>query len=97
LTYRLSQKAGEDIRNLYVFGVQTFGVDHAERYYAGLFDAFEFLAHFPLAARLRPELRGETRAHPYQSHLIFYRQDGADVFIQRVRHSSEDWGTHETL
>ena len=91
MSYRLSQKAEEDIRNLYVFGVRTFGVDHAERYFSGLFETFEFLANFPLAARLRPELRGETRAHPYQSHLIFYRQDGADIFIQRVRHSSEDW------
>lgn len=73
MTYRLSQKADDDIRHLYVFGVQTFGVDHAERDYAGLFKAFEFLAHFPLAARLWPELRDETCAHPYQSHLIFYR------------------------
>ncbi len=97
MTYRLSQKADDDIRNLYVFGVQTFGVDHDERYYRGLFEAFEFLAHFALAARLRPELRGETRAHPYQSHLIFYRQDGADVFIQRVRHFGEDWKTNETF
>ena len=92
MTYRLSQKAEADIRKLYVFGVKNFGVNHAERYFSGLFEAFEFLANFPLAARLRPELRGETRAHPYQSHLIFYRQDGTDIFIQRVRHSNEDWG-----
>lgn len=97
MSYRLSQKADADIRNLYVFGVQTFGVDHAERYFSGLFEAFEFLANFPLAARLRPELRGETRAHPYQSHLIFYRHDGADIFVQRVRHSKEDWVSDDTL
>ena len=58
MTYRLSRKADDDIPNLYGFGVQTFGVDHAERYYAGLFDAYEFLAHFPLAARFWPELIG---------------------------------------
>ena len=91
MTYRLSRKAEDDIRAIYVFGAQTFGVDQAERYFAGLFETFEFLAQFPKAARLRTELRHDTRAHPFQSHLIFYREDGADVFIQRIRHASEDW------
>ena len=93
MTYRLSCKAEDDIRNIYVFGAQTFGVDQAERYFAGLVEAFEFLAQFPKAARLRDELRHETRAHPFQSHLIFYRMDGADIFIQRIRHDREDWGS----
>lgn len=73
MTYRLSRKAEDDIRNIYVFGARTFGVDQAERYFAGLFETFDFLAQFPLAARLRTELSHETRAHPFQSHLIFYR------------------------
>lgn len=92
MTYRLSQKAEDDIRSIYLFGVEAFGVNHAERYFAGLFEAFDFLAQFPFAAPLRTELRHQTRAHPFQSHLIFYRLDGEDVFIQRIRHSSEDWG-----
>ena len=87
----------DDIRHLYIFGVQTFGVDHAELYYGGLFEAYEFLARFALVVRLWPELRDETCAHPYKSHLIFYGSDGANVFIQTVRHFGENWKTNETF
>lgn len=91
VTYRFSRKAAEDIDNIYVVGVQAFGVQQVERYFAGLIEALEFLSAYPRAARARPELGPHTRAHPYRAHLIFYRLDGADVFIQRIRHGSEDW------
>jgi toxin ParE1/3/4 len=43
------------------------------------------------AAPERAELGHSSRVHPYRSHIIFYRLDGADTFIQRIRHGSEDW------
>ena len=89
--YRLSRAAEDDIQNIYVFSADRFGADQAERYFAGLFETFEFLARFPEAARLRTELSHSARVHPYKSHIIIYRLDGDDVFIQRVRHGSEDW------
>jgi toxin ParE1/3/4 len=91
VTYRFSRKADEDLENLYITGAREFGVAQAERYYTGLVEALEFLASYPRAARARPELGPETRGHPYKAHMIFYRPDGADIFIQRIRHGSEDW------
>ncbi len=91
MTYKLSRKAEEDIIQIYVSGVALFGVDQAERYHEGLERAFDFLADFPLAAPERTELKPSSRAHPYKSHIILYRTDGSDIFIQRVRHASEDW------
>ena len=91
VTYKLSRKAAEDLENLYVAGAVAFGVDQAERYFSGLIEALEFLADYPLAARARPELGPATRGHPYKSHMIFYRPDGPDVLVQRIRHGSEDW------
>lgn len=91
MTYRLSRKAEEDILQIYVTGVGLFGVDQAERYYAGLEQAFLFLAQFPYAAPQRTELSRSSRMHPYKSHLIVYRLDGRNIVIQRVRHGQEDW------
>ena len=68
-----------------------FGVDQAERYHQGLEQVFDFLANFPFAAAERPELKGSPRIHPFKSHIVIYRLDGPDIFIQRVRHASEDW------
>lgn len=91
MTYKLSRKAAEDLENLYVTGAREFGVAQAERYFSGLIEALEFLARYPLAARARPELGPATRGHPHKAHIIFYRPDGADIFVQRIRHGGEDW------
>ena len=43
MAYRLSGKAEEDIIQIYVTGVEMFGVDQAERYHEGLERTFELL------------------------------------------------------
>jgi len=91
MAYRLSRKAEEDILDIYLIGAGAFGEDQAERYHAGLEQACAFLSDFPRAAPEREELGRSSRVHPYKSHIIFYRLDGPDIFIQRVRHGSEDW------
>lgn len=91
MAYRLSLKAEEDILDIYLTGAGEFGQDLAERYHAGLEQTFQFLSRFPRAAPMRPELGHSSRVHPYKSHIIIYRLDGEDIFIQRVRHGHEDW------
>jgi toxin ParE1/3/4 len=97
VAYRFSGKAVEDLENLYVSGARAFGVAQAERYFAGLIVALEFLVEYPLVARARPELGPATRAYPYKAHMIFYRLDGRDVLIQRIRHGREDSAGPATL
>jgi len=90
-SYTLSKAAENDIAAIAIYTVDTFGVEQAIAYRDGLIRTFEFLAEFPRMARERPELRQRPRVYPYQSHLIFYRPDGEGIFIQRIRHSREDW------
>lgn len=94
MTYRLSRKAEDDVIQIYVNGVVEFGIDQAERYHEGLSRTLDLLSAFPLAAPQRAELRGAPRIHPYKSHIIIYRLDGADIFVLRVRHALEDWVRH---
>lgn len=89
--YRLSKAAEDDLQRIAAYTVENFGIDQAVAYRDGLIRAFKFLAEFPHAARERSELRTPSRVHAYQSHLIFYRIEGEDIFIQRVRHAREDW------
>ncbi|PTS84548.1 MULTISPECIES: type II toxin-antitoxin system RelE/ParE family toxin [unclassified Caulobacter] len=91
MAYRLSRKAEADIIDLYLIGADAFGEAQAERYHAGLEQAFAFLSDFPRAAPEREGLGRSSRVHPYKSHIIIYRLDGADILIQRVRHAHEDW------
>lgn len=90
--YRLSRAASDDISHIFLDGLECFGLAQADRYHEGMAAAFEFLAAYPQAARLRDEIRPSVRVHPYRSHLILYdiMEDGR-ILILRVRHGREDW------
>jgi len=91
MTYRLSRQADDDLRHIYVTGVEIFGVARAEAYAAGLKRVLGFLADFPRAARERRELDPPVRAYPYKSHLIIYAIEHGGVLINRIVHSRQDW------
>jgi toxin ParE1/3/4 len=90
--YRLSRAASDDISHIFLDGMARFGLMQADRYHEGMAAAFDFLADYPQAARLREEIRPPVRVHPYRSHLIIYdiMHDGR-ILILRVRHGREDW------
>jgi toxin ParE1/3/4 len=92
--YVLSKAAEDDLADIARYTIETYGIEQAIAYRDVFIRAFEFLAEFPRAARERPELRHGTRVYPCQAHLIVYRIDGEGIFVQRVRHGSEDWINH---
>lgn len=90
--YVLSRKAEEDIIDIFLAGVEQFGLRQAERYHDQLEKCFRFLADNPLAAPERFEITPPVRIHPIGSHLVIYRVDeNGDIFVIRVRHGHEDW------
>lgn len=90
--WQLTQKAEEDLIDIWLEGVGTFGAVQADRYQDGFEAAFELLVRFPEMARLRQELTPPVRVHPIGSHLIVYQvRPNGDVLVVRVRHGREDW------
>ena len=92
MAYRLTNKATEDILNIWAEGSAMFGEAQAERYHSGLGAIFHFLSENPKAARLRSEIDPPVRAHPFKSHLVVYETDAnEEVLILRVCHGLENW------
>jgi len=92
MTYKLSQKADEDIITVYIEGFRTFGATQAEKYHAELEHTFHLLSSSPMLARERFEITPPVRIHPFRSHIIIYTVDEKDdVLILRIRHGREDW------
>jgi len=91
-SYKLSRAADHDLARIAEYTVERFGVAQAIAYRDGLIRAFEFLATYPQAARLRIELKPPLRAHRYQTHLVLYDilPEGS-ILVIRIRHGSEDW------
>lgn len=90
--YTLSRKAEDDVIDIFVHGMQVFGIQQAERYHDLLEKTFQFLAENPDAAREREEITPPVRIHPFESHIVIYAIDAdRKVFVLRVRHGREDW------
>lgn len=97
MAYRLTRKAAEDVRRIWLEGARRFGADQAERYHARLRRSFELLAAQPEMARERPELTPPARVHPCGAHVILYLvEPNGEVLIVRLRHGHEDWQGQES-
>ena len=89
--YRLRPAAETDLEDIWDYTAETWGPDQADDYVRGLARTFDLLAEFPEIARERTEIEPPVRCHPYRSHLIIYRQEGAWVVIVRVVHARRHW------
>jgi toxin ParE1/3/4 len=92
MVYKLTRKAANDIANIYVQGVEIFGIPQAEKYHADMKLKFELISDTPYLTRERNEFDPPVYIHPYESHIIIYTvDDDSDITILRVRHGNEDW------
>ncbi|GAB0118262.1 type II toxin-antitoxin system RelE/ParE family toxin [Acidisoma sp. 7E03] len=91
--YVLSRAARQDLEEIALYGIKTWGKDRAEAYLNDLEGAFVRLVQFPLLGRdvsyIRP---GYSRAD-HGLHSIFYRQSEPGVVIIRILHRrmNPDW------
>ena len=79
--FRLTRAAVDDLKAIFLEGIEQFGLPQADAYHEGLSAIFAFLADYPHAARLREEISPPVRVHPYKAHLVIYEVDDDDEVI----------------
>jgi toxin ParE1/3/4 len=89
--WTIRPKAELDLSDIWLSGVEIWGVERADRYMKGLFAAFDVLADFPEMARERAEFSPPVRMHSNGSHLILYVVQNDVVEIIRVLHPRQDF------
>jgi toxin ParE1/3/4 len=83
-SYRLSEKADEDLSRLYEYGILHYGQERADRYYNGLIERFEELAENPRLWQAVDHIRPGYRRSVYGRHAIYYRIDPDAIVIVRI-------------
>ena len=83
-SYRLSKAAERDLRELYRYGVLTFGLAAADRYYDGLEERFEEIAKHPRLYQAVDAIRPGYRCSVYGVHSLYYRETPEGVAIVRI-------------
>jgi len=98
MKYRISEKAFEDIKNIWLYTVETWSAaEQADRYYNLIFDEIEHLAGHPAAGRCYDHIRKGYRCARVKSHLIFYRLGNPDEIIEIIRVLHQSMNTEERL
>lgn len=84
--FRLSLRARQDLIEIYDFTDARFGRYQAEAYYAGLERTFGLLADFAGIGLRVDELATGYRRFRFQSHHVFYTDEGDHVLIRALIH-----------
>ena len=82
--YRLSQRAKQDLRRIYRYGVFEFGERQADRYYVEFLNRFEQIATQPYLYPAVDLTREGYRRSVSGSHSIYYRVEIDIVEIIRI-------------
>lgn len=90
MIFDISEKAFEDIENIWLYTVETWSVEQADRYYNLIFNEIEYITKNPFSGKDFSHLRKNYRCSKVKSHLIFYKLGKANVEIIRISHQSMD-------
>jgi len=92
MNIEISKKAFEDIENIWLYMLEVWSKEQADRYYNLIIDEIEYIAANPLAGRDVSRIRNNYRCSKVKSHLIFYKYTKTEqkVVITRILHQSMD-------
>ncbi|MBC7721360.1 MAG: type II toxin-antitoxin system RelE/ParE family toxin [Pedobacter sp.] len=89
--YILTNKAIEDLSEIWYYTVDTWSERQADKYYTMLLDACKELAEEKLSGKKYPEIRADVLGFRIGQHIIFFRKaNNNTIEIARILHSSMD-------
>lgn len=89
--YRISEKAIDDLNNIWVYTLHKWSKKQADRYYSLIMAEIEFIAANFMVGKSVEHLRKDYRVTQVKSHLIFYRKVENDmVEVVRILHQRMD-------
>jgi toxin ParE1/3/4 len=89
--YRLTPAAQGNLEDIWLYTLERWSLQQADRYTDILEDTFDQLLFMPEMARERSEFDPPIRIHPSAEHLIVYRIEDDYLVILRVLGAGQDW------
>ena len=89
--YIISEKALEDINNIWIYTAENWSVEQADRYYNLIIDEIEYIVGNLNMARDFGKIRKSYKYSKVKSHLIFFKKDKKnEIEVVRVLHERMD-------
>jgi toxin ParE1/3/4 len=89
-TYLISKKAVADLEEIWLYTVEKWSVEQADRYYNLIFDEIAYICKNENAGKTMEYVRKGYRASKVKSHLIFYKISKNIIEIVRILHERMD-------
>ncbi len=86
--YALTNRAGNDLFEIALYGYERFGARQAEAYAAELEHVFQLLAENPRLGRMAATIARGVRRHEHGSHVILYEEVSGGVLVLAIVHKS---------
>jgi toxin ParE1/3/4 len=89
MNYKISVKAAEDIEKIWLFTLENWSKEQADRYFTLLFEEIQYLASNPSFGKDIHQIRKNYRFFKVKSHLIFYKYSAKQnlITIMRILHN----------
>ena len=89
--YQLSVKAADDLEKIWLYTLENWQLEQADKYINLLFDEMEYVSANPLSGKDISTIRENYRYTKVKSHLIFYRiRTATSIEIIRILHQRMD-------
>ncbi|MEL6377618.1 MAG: type II toxin-antitoxin system RelE/ParE family toxin [Pseudomonadota bacterium] len=92
-SYRLSPLAESDLEQIWLYTLNEWSLDQANRYYDQIMDAIEELASGQQQGR-KVDIRDEYLKYAVGRHFVFFRRSDGMTDVIRVLHQSMDVDRH---
>jgi toxin ParE1/3/4 len=85
--YRLTGRADNDLLDIFVYSIEQFGLNQAERYQSDMIGCFGLLADNPRLGRKAEAIGDHVRRHEHSAHVILYEEAAYGVLILALVHA----------
>ncbi len=96
MKYVISQEANRDIENIWLYTIERWSKEQADRYFNLIMDEIEYLAKEPKSGIDYSEVRKGYFRSQIKSHFIFYKinRKKEEIEIIRILHQRMDIAAH---
>jgi toxin ParE1/3/4 len=89
--YRISEKAIQDLEDIWLYTFKTWSKEQADRYYQLIIDEIEFVSKNNESGKDMGHIKIGYKASKVKSHLIFFRKvDDSSIEVIRILHQQMD-------
>jgi toxin ParE1/3/4 len=88
--YTLRQLAENDLEEIWLYSLQEWGVDQADKYIRALLSRFSWLSENPTIGKHRTDIKPGYYSFPEGRHVIFYTLTSYGIDVIGIPHQRMD-------